>query len=153
MMELLRCLFLPMLGKTLIVPYSAVAEVLPYKGEENKSLTSNTLPARWNWRGIEIPIIYLEKQADKDLKNTSPASLHIAILNRCLASEGPDFIGILLQSLPSMSRCKRADIQAVSASDKPYLSGEVTVKGKAAFIPNLTWIWKNLTSLQSAAAI
>lgn len=144
MMDILRCLLLPIQDKILIVPYSAVAEVISYEDIKVLTKSDNWIVGEFSWRGIQAPLICLERQDKPDFQWEPNKMLHVAILNRSTESPGPDFIGLLLQGLPSMNRFKRSDIQAVSPSDKLYLSQEVSVREKTVFIPNLNWIHDNL---------
>lgn len=153
-MEILRCLQLPIQEKTLMVPYAAVAEIVVFENPKAFAETKNWSLGPFQWRGLEIPLICLEMQggassfsAKKNFEN-----LHVAVFNRMSELNAPDFMGIVLQGLPVMTRYKRADLEYVGPGDKPYLAMEIKVRGKSAFIPNISSIEETVAKLQGSSA-
>jgi chemotaxis signal transduction protein len=145
-MEILRCLLLPIYDKTLIVPYAAVAEVVTLtEAEVKKYSESKDWVGEYNWRGLNIPLVRLEMYQAKKNSSSSKSNLHIAVINRMLEGNYPDFVGIVLQSVPVMHRYKPADLEFVAKTKDPYLLMEVKVRGQTAFIPNIPWMADNLT--------
>lgn len=138
-MEILRCLLLPIYGKTLIVPYSALAEVITFPKTISYVESKSCVIGEFEWRGFTVPLLCLEAK-DKEGSFKQTPNLHVAILNRMNEGNYPDFIGIVLQTVPVMNRYKRADMEFVRESKEPYLLMEVKVRDKMAFIPNITWI-------------
>jgi chemosensory pili system protein ChpC len=146
MIDVIRCLLLSMYDKTLILPYSAVAEVIPFENAKTFANTTGWILGTIEWRQLNIPLISLEDIDRTASSFLEPSRLHIAILNRILEGKGPDFIGLVLQSIPKISRFKRSDIQYLGTSDRAQLSMAVSVRGQPAFIPNLQWIEENIPS-------
>jgi len=144
MKEFLRCLLLPVNSKTLLVPYSAVAEITPFEPPKPLEASSHWLLGELEWRGVKIPLLSIEEMINLDkpreeekLKNQT--HLHIAVMNRMSESASLDFIGWVLQSMPVMRRFKRVDIKSVSPMKEPYLM-EASVREQSVFIPNIKWI-------------
>lgn len=161
-MEILRCLLLPIYGKTFIVPYAAVCEVvvLPSKSmsfSKSKSWVLGEFP----WRGLNIPLLNLgkddealpnpafDRKAKEDAKanldvNAAEENVHIAVINRMIEGNYPDFIGLLLQTVPTIHRYKRSDLEFAASGSKPYILMEVKIGEQIAFIPNIPWILEKL---------
>lgn len=150
-MEILRCLMLPIYGKTLIVPYSAVAEVVVFSEAEVFSKSKTWILGEFNWRSFNIPLVCLEMLDENTALNMKPY-LHVAVFNRMLEGNYPDFIGVVLQGVPIMGRYKHSDIEFVANAKEPYLLMEVKVRGKAAFIPNLAFMDEKLANFKGLSA-
>lgn len=169
-MDFLRCLLLPIYQKTLIVPYAAVAEVVVLTGKGLKFFpkSNSWLLGEFKWRDLNIPLVCLEmndqenqqrheqvkQQINQQIVNqqkNEPAfstngkpNLHIAIFNRMMDTGSIDFLGVLLQDLPVMYRCKQSDLVFIAKASNPYLIMEVKVREKSAFIPDILWIEERL---------
>lgn len=147
-MEILRCLLLPISGKTLIVPYAAVAEVVALTEAESFSKSNDWILGEFNWRNLKIPLVSLEMTEEASKFIIKP-NLHVAIFNRISEAGLPDFIGVVLQNLPVMHRIKRSDVVYVAKAKQPYLIMEVKAREKAAFIPNIPWIEEKLAKFKA----
>lgn len=146
-MDVIRCLLLSIEEKTLILPYSAVAEVIPFENAKTFADVTGWVLGTIEWRNLKIPLISLESIDRYSHSFLEKGKAHIAILNRSVEEKGPDFIGVVLQNIPKMNRFKRTDLQYVGTSDNPQLSMAISVRGQPAFIPNLTWIEENIPAL------
>ncbi len=143
-MEILRCLLLPIYGKSLLVPYAAVAEVVALSEVTPYAQSKNWILGEFKWRDLTIPLVCLEMN-EKDVSLNIKPNMHVAVFNRMLEGEGyPDFVGVLLQTVPVMKRFKRSDVTFVAKAADPYLLMEVKVRDKPAFIPNIRWIDEKL---------
>lgn len=137
MMEFLRCLLLPVGNQTLLLPYSAVAEVV------ERDLQSNgfSFLKKISWRAITLPLIYLDDSMG--VQNKSSSKKNIAVLNRFSENTPLDFMGIVLSGVPSMHRYKRTDMEWMSTSSVPYGLMNVKVRGQMAMIPQLDFLMKS----------
>lgn len=129
MKEFLRCLLLPIKHQTLLVPYSAVAEIveIELKAVGDKKFGSIS------WRGIEVSLIDLDQ--DERLEKTG--RMNVAILNRGSDTGSVDFVGLVLKGLPTMNRYKRSDIEWISKATEPYGLMNVRVRTQTVLIPSL----------------
>lgn len=139
MKPFLRCILLPLQNQTLVVPYSAIAEIIPFEAPTREEDAPNWFLGKLTWRETDIPVINLETLQDPTQEFIQNQHLHIAILNR-VKDNLPDFIGIILQNLPTMTRLKRSDVTLVQENPSPSILMEVKVRETPAFIPNLAWI-------------
>lgn len=149
MIEILRCLFLPIHEKTLVVPYAAVAEIVSFDKVANTKSRADWLLGTFEWRKMQIPLIALEKMDQSPSEFIHKPNLQIAVINRISENSQLDFIGVLLQSIPRMHRMRRTDIKQTSEAKESYLLMEVLARDQPSFIPNLPWIEAQINSLQS----
>jgi hypothetical protein len=151
MKEFLRCLLLPLENKTLIVPYSAIAEIIAYDKVEINKRTSESKREELTWRGLKIPVISLfpfAKTKKPPLASAvkNQANLYIAVFNRIDPLAAVDFVAVILHAVPIMQRYKRQDFKFVNQPLEPYLLMEVQVRQQTAFIPNIQWLTEQANS-------
>jgi len=165
MTQLLPGLLLPLEGHTLLLPSSAIAEIIPYE-------KPNPIPdiPKWfmgvlTWRAIHIPLIILEKvesTVDWGEDKTPPVltdKTHIAIINRDskIQGEGQNsastkypFFSILLKNVPKMCRLTESTLKLVTkTTDDPRFLMEVKIQDDYVYIPNLPNLWKLIDALPS----
>lgn len=147
MKDFLRCIFLPLAQQMLVVPYSAVAEVVGYDNLQPVKTSVPGIIATLEWRGLRLPVLRLES-LDKENSAENGKNLRIAILNR-ITEKGLDFLAVVLHGIPRMHRLKRSDVTFVGPSKKPYLLMEVAVREQKAQIPNLEWIEKSVADFKN----
>jgi len=169
MSENLSCLLLPLQNKNLLLPSSAVAEIIAY--EEPKSIVDipGWLLGILTWRRIQIPLAYLEKmesysawgKKSEEQSVEDKHKLHIAVINRAYKIEAKDeqnekvnrypFFSIVLKDAPRLFRISKDDVTKVTEPNTtdPRFLMEVKVKNDNAFIPDLTVLWKMIDTLPS----
>lgn len=143
MKDNLRCLLMTSNHKTLIVPYTSVAEVIPFVNPTPLKEGPEWLMGKIDWRGVSIPIVSFDKIDLNSLKLSTRLNLHIAIFNRLADISNLDFIGLVIEGIPQMSRLKAKDFELVKHTPGNFLSMEILINKKPAFIPNIEWIEKS----------
>lgn len=138
--EVLRCLLLPVQGSILMLPYSAVAEVVPLQNPASYGVAKDWVLGKFEWRGLLLPLICIEMLDSPTTQFHPLPTQHVAILNRASSNMGPDFIGIVLAGIPSMSRYKSTDLHYIADGDKPYVQMKATARSTPVSIPDLEWI-------------
>lgn len=131
MKEFLRCLLLPIRHTILLVPYSAVAEIVKI----DVKAMGDPKPGHLLWRGTEVPLMDLG--SEESLEQTTRRHVNIAILNRLSDPSPVDFVGLVLHGLPTMHRYKRSDIEWIAKATERYGLMEVEVRAQKVLIPNL----------------
>jgi chemosensory pili system protein ChpC len=129
--------------KTLIVPYTSVAEIIPFENPTPLKDAPEWLVGKIDWRGVSIPIVSFDKKDFSDTKQLNRMNLHIAIFNRLADISNLDFIGLVIEGIPQMSRFKAKDFELVKHTPGNFLSMEVLIHKAPAFIPNIEWIEKS----------
>jgi chemosensory pili system protein ChpC len=152
MTEFLRCLLLSVDHAPLLLPYSAVAEVITYQEPILLEALPNWLPGIIEWRGLKIPLLSFAGIENPNEKLKAKAFHHIAIFNRLIETSDLKFFGMILNQMPRMLRFKRADINFVENPNKDHLLAEVMVRDQKAFIPNMNWIEKKVIEATATIA-
>jgi chemosensory pili system protein ChpC len=163
---MLPCLMLPLREKNLLLPSSAIAEIISFEKPKEVPDAPEWLVGILSWRGINIPLTYLEKieshlawnfpnhQGDEIVK----PKLYIAVLNRAQKVSNDDqsqklnrypFFAIVLQNVPKLHHIVEDGVKTVTQfpeSNTRFLI-EVKVQSDYAFVPNLDGLWKMIDAL------
>lgn len=164
MSTVLPCLILPIRENTLILPSSAVAEIVAYEKPKEVVDAPEWLEGIFMWRGINIPLTHLEKISPPSDWNSTykkqekeSKRRYVAVLNRFhkpqeTGDEKRDrypFFGIILQEVPKLQRVVEENIKIVTQFPKEntrYLM-EVKTQGEYVLIPNLESLWNMIDAL------
>jgi len=168
MSEILPCLLLPLPDGKIVLPTSAVAEIIAYEKPETIADIPGWLLGILTWRGIHIPLVCLEKMENflswnKSIEEAIPektALYSVAIINRVdkKISNHPDepshqypFFSILLKGVPKLYRVAKDGIKLVAEQpqgDKRFIL-EARVQNDNACIPDLPYLWEIIDGLPS----
>ena len=135
--ESIRCMLLPLSSIRLLIPNSAVAEVIGYFTPTALPDSSQWFPGVVMWRGVHVPVISLEEMCSIDAEIVGARSRIAIIYNPEKDTELP-YLGIHIQDIP---RAYLADPEKMeSGSDdglSQYLLSNVDEDHLARFIPDL----------------
>lgn len=151
--QTLRCLLLPIRDQTLLLPYAAVAEIIPLI--PSIPITS-IIPPPWilgvvEWRGVQVPLLCLENMMKEELEMVLSPRAQIAIVNRLYDESKHDFFAILLRDIPHFEKVKEEDLVLAAHTDEPHMLLELVFKGQQVFIPNLPWLEAAVVALDLPA--
>ena len=133
-----RAVLLPMQGGQLLLPNATVSEVVgfrdptPVEGNE-----ADWLLGSFEWRQKKVPVVAFETLLSLPREESGRA--RIAICNTLNGNARCPYIGILLRSIPHLTRVTEETITSLGA---PSDSGQmvlqqVRVNGQEAWIPDL----------------
>ncbi len=164
----LPCLLLPVKDKSLVLPSSAVAEIISYEKPKEVSDVPEWLEGILTWRGINIPLTYLEKIGSHLAWNSSEAKeerdasqkLYIAVVNRAQKVQEDNqaektnkypFFGVVLQGVPKLHHVVEDGVKIVTQfpEDNPRYIMEVKIQSEYVLVPNLVSLWKMIDALPS----
>jgi chemosensory pili system protein ChpC len=133
-------LFLPVTGKSLLVPNVALAEVVPITAVSTIDDMPNWLMGTLEWRKKTIPLVSFEAINDEPFVEAGDY-LRIAVMNGCQYGDKMPFYAIALRGTPRMTRVVEEEVIAQESSDLGIAeSMSVVVDGVEAIIPNLEYI-------------
>ncbi|MFT4996680.1 MAG: chemosensory pili system protein ChpC [Flavobacteriales bacterium] len=133
-------LFLPVTGKSLLVPNVALAEVVPITAVEIIDDMPNWLIGTLQWRKKKIPLISFEAINDEPFVEAGDY-LRVAVMNGCQYGEKMPFYAIALRGTPRMTRVVEEEVIGQDTTDLGIAeSMSVVVEGVEAIIPNLEYI-------------
>ncbi len=137
-------MLLPLRSLNLLVPNSAVAEIIGYSTPRALPDSSDWFPGVVLWRGVYIPVVAVEQMCDVDVAQVGPRARIAIIYNPEKDPEVP-YLGIHMQDIP---RAYLAEAETmVSGSDEdlsPYLLSRVDDEQLARVIPDLDRIIADL---------
>lgn len=129
-------LMVPLLGRPLLVPNLALAEIVPFEQPfpaEGKPLWFlGSLP----WRGVTIPVVSVVRMRGED--EEIPPDARIAVFNG--VGGNLPFYGVITHGIPRLVRVRAQDIESTDGMYTPLDDAFVAVGGELAIIPNLLQI-------------
>lgn len=139
-----RCMLLPLISLNLLVPNSAVAEIIGYSPPRALTDTSDWFAGVVLWRGVYVPVVAVELMCNIDTPKTGPR-VRIAIIYNPEKDTQLPYIGIHMQDIP---RAYLADADSMETGNdddlSPYLLSSVDDAQLARAIPNLDKIFADL---------
>ena len=139
-----RCMLLPLTSLNLLVPNSAVAEIIGYSPPRRLSDTSEWFAGVVIWRGVYIPVVAVEEMCNLDTAQVGPRT-RIAIIYNPEKDQDLPYLGIHMQDIP---RAYLAETDSmVSGSDEglsDYLVTRVDDEQLGRVIPDLDKIIADL---------
>ena len=113
-----RCMLLPLTSLNLLVPNSAVAEIIGFSTPRPLADCSDWFAGVVLWRGVYVPIVAVEQMCDIATAAVGPRTRIAVIFNPEKDSELP-YIGIHMQDIP---RAYLADPDSTESGSSDGLS-------------------------------
>jgi len=139
-----RCMLLQLTSLNLLIPNSAVAEIIGYSTPRRLSDTSDWFPGVVLWRGVYVPVVVVEQMCNVSSAQVGPRARIAIVYN---PEKDPDlpYIGIHMQDIP---RAYLAEAESMeSGSDEnlsPYLITRVDDEQLSRVIPDIDRIITDL---------
>jgi len=139
-----RCMLLQLTSLNLLLPNSAVAEIIGYSTPRRLADTSDWFPGVVLWRGVYVPVVVVEQMCNVSTAQVGPRA-RIAIVYNPTKDPDLPYIGIHMQDIP---RAYLAETESMeSGSDEnlsPYLVTRVDDEQLARVIPDIDRIITDL---------
>ena len=134
--ESVRCLIVPSAPGFLVVPSSAIAEIVPLS--LNDTLGEGNLLGFMSWRGIEVPVYTLEGMTGGDIPEFGKRS-KVFIFYPWKGAEKNMFFAIAIKHDPRPKLLSREDIKANDETpiESDFISASFLYDGEIAVIPDL----------------
>ena len=131
--ESVRCMLLPLSSINLLVPNSAVAEIIGYSTPMALSDSSEWFPGVVLWRGVYVPVVSLEEMCSIDTAMVGPRSRVAIIYNPEKDAELPYLgIHIITSRTGEKHRDRALEIGVTKYMGKPYHEEELIVNIQSA---------------------
>ncbi|MCW8925615.1 MAG: chemotaxis protein CheW [Xanthomonadales bacterium] len=135
----IRTILAPLDDGHLLLPNSAVAEVLAYKQPEPFRKAPNWLLGEIAWHGWQVPIICLEQLINKKHRNSVTPKSRILVIKTLGESTQVNYIGLLIQGLPRLKTVTPKNLGELATDDLPdALFSRVSIDDLEAVIPELS---------------
>lgn len=130
-------MLLPLSSINLLIPNSAVAEVVGYSTPRALADSSDWFPGVVLWRGVYVPVVSLEEMCSFDPAMVGPRSRVAIIYNPEKDAELP-YLGIHIQDIPRAYLAETEKMESGSDDGlSEYLLSNVDEDQFARVIPNL----------------
>jgi chemosensory pili system protein ChpC len=145
----IRTIVAPLLDGHVLLPNSAVAEVLDFNSPEPFKQAPKWLLGELAWKGWQVPIISFEQLVNaKERSSVTPRS-RILIIKTLGESTQVNYIGLVIQGLPKLKKVTAETLVEIPADDLPdTLFSNVNIDELTAVIPEL----RELTHIVEQAA-
>lgn len=134
----IKCLLLPLAGAPLILPNTAIAEIIAHQDISANDDTPDWFLGTTGWRGGEIPLIDFERLCGDRDDAARENSGHFAVLHGIGATHSLGFYGLRIESLPRTETANperlRPDPDA-EASD--FIAARARVDSRECAVPDL----------------
>ena len=144
--QAVRCMLMPLSDINLVIPNSAVSEVIGYSEPRKLEDTSNWFQGVVLWRGVYVPVVSVEQMCGIDIVNIGSRS-RIAIIYNPQKDEDLPYIGVHIQDIPRAYLAESSKMESGNDDDlSPYLLSRVDDEQYARMIPDLDSIARDLKS-------
>ena len=139
-----RCMLLPLRSLNLLIPNSAVAEIIGYSQPRKLPDTSDWFGGVVLWRGVYVPVVAVEQMCEVDTAAVGPRARIAIIYNPEPDPELP-YLGIQMQDIPRAYLAEADSMESGSDDDlSPYLLSRVDDEQHTRVIPDLDRIINDL---------
>ena len=143
--EQIASLLIPMMGRPLLIPNVAVAEIVSWDQPQKQEDTPDWLLGTVDWRGVELPVISLERMNSSE-REDADVGQRLAVINGVGECKLP-FYAISVQGLPRLVRVFPEELSSEEVSEDPAYDTLVMVSGERAVIPDLSSVERQLNQV------
>ena len=137
-------MLLPLVAHNLLLPNSAVAEIIGYSTPRPFANSSQWFAGVVLWRGVYVPVIDVETLCNMGAAEVGPRARIAIIYNPDKDSEMP-YLGIHMQDIPRAYLAEADSIEAVNDDGlNPYLLAQVDDDLYSRYIPDIDKIIADL---------
>ena len=135
--ETVRCMLLPLSGINLVIPNSAVSEVIAYTRPQKLEQTAEWFLGAVLWRGVNVPVVSVEQMCGVDALDISPRS-RISIIYNPEKDKDLPYIGLHIQDIPRAYLAEYTKMESATDDNlSQYLLSRVDDDQLSRFIPDL----------------
>lgn len=135
----IRSILAPLTEGNLLLPNSAVAEILNYASPKPLKHTPSWLLGELPWRGWQVPIICYEQLIKAATSHRVTPKSRILIVKTLGESTQVNYIGLLIQGLPRLKKITSSTLLEIETEKLPKtLFSKVRVEDLDSFIPALS---------------
>lgn len=122
----------------MLLPNSAIAEVLAFEQPEPFRKGPPWLLGELAWQGWQVPVVCFEQILNKKLRTILTPKSRILVIKTLGESTQVNYVGLLVQGLPKLTRVTPDTLEEVQADDLPgVLFSRIRIDGQEAVIPEL----------------
>lgn len=144
--EQIASLLIPMIGRPLLLPNVAVAEIVTWDEPEKTEDAPPWMLGTVDWRGIPLPVVSLELMNDSEIEDADVGQ-RLAVING-VGEYKKSFYAISVQGIPRLVRVFPEELgnEEMATEDQAY-DMLVMVSGERAVIPDLESVERALNQI------
>lgn len=136
--DAIRCMQLPLHGLSLLVPNSAVAEIIGYSAPQQAGQAEPWLQGKISWRGVMVPIVSFEHLCQMEAVEPGPRSRFAVLYNAQPDNQDVPYFGIILQDIPRGYLAQQERMLAsFQHAECDYLAGQADPLIEGLMVPDL----------------
>lgn len=148
-----RCMLLPLSSINLVIPNSAVSEIIGYSEPRRLEDTLDWFLGVVLWRGVYVPVISVETMCEVDTVHVGPRS-RIGIIYNPEKDDDLPYIGLHIQDIPRAYLAESAKMESGSDDGlSRYLLTRLDDEQLSRFIPDFDAITADLKAQLSQEKI
>jgi chemosensory pili system protein ChpC len=134
----IRTFIAPLTNGHVMLPNSAVAEVLAFERPEPFKQAPAWLLGELAWRDWQVPVICFEQLIDKSNRTSVTPKARILIIKTLGESTQVNYIGLVIQGLPKLKKVTASSLLEQQTENLPeILFSKVSIDDLEAAIPEL----------------
>lgn len=134
----LRTILAPLTDGYVMLPNSAVGEILAFTSPEPFKQGPPWLLGEIAWRGWQVPVINYERMLKDNGITTITAKTRVLIVKTLGESTQVNYIGLVIQGLPKLKKVSASTLIEKQIDDLPdTVFSKVTIDDLQAVIPEL----------------
>jgi len=114
----IKCLMLPQQGRPVIVPNSAVAEIITQQDVRPVEASPDWLLGTGEWRGTRIPLLALDRLCGERAAAPEPTGRFVVLFGLASGS-APGFYGVRIDALPRTQTVTRESLRPAEGEPHP----------------------------------
>lgn len=133
--NVVRCLAIPLVGETLLLPHTAVAEVGAYEAPVAVPNGPTWLLGLVRWRGLNVPLVGFERLLESEASDR-PARL--VVFNTLNGNARLPFIAVPADAIPRLVIAGEGRVETIQkrAEDGPAVLQRVKIEESTFIIPD-----------------
>ena len=132
-----RTLLAPVAGGAVLLPGSAVAEVISYADPEPYAQAPGWLLGEMEWSGWQIPVVNFAYLAEVSNDNTVPPRSRILVVKTLSDAASLLYVGLVISGLPKLRTVTTGNLAETGPSNAEGVFSHVSVAEEPAVIPDL----------------
>jgi chemosensory pili system protein ChpC len=134
--DAVRALVIPLAGIQLVVPNTAIAEVVAYREPTPIPGAAQWMPGKVEWRGLSVPLFAFEVFAGL-LPEPPGGSQRLVLFNTLNGNAKLPFVAVASQGIPRSLRITPGSIQQSAPADEPGIACRLGLAEASLAIPDL----------------
>lgn len=144
-----RCMFLPLSDRGLLVPSTGVAEIVGLSPPRPIDASPGWLLGFMSWRGVDVPLLSLEAALGDEAPPVGVRN-RVAIMHTLRADLQPGFYGVVIQRLPTVVLASERNLETGDADVSEWIQGAVDLEVGRGLVPGFEYLERQLANLAAA---